>query len=342
MPAVSFPFEIARLPQQRRVLGFLVSLSAFVLLIVIVFGGVAVVDNDAIPPWLALPGFLAALLLAGVAADRIGRSGARLRQPDALTVLARDRRPPVLFLRSFRDEDVVDLTARTGRGMRRSEENLCAALRRLGPVIAIGRPLERLPEVGAARLYVTDENWQAAVRFLIRQAVATVILVGRSPGVQWEVETALEETDLARMLFFIPYVEEDRVHRSFWYDIAPLRARVLTKKVFEAMALEREQRYRLLRERVGPRVMQALPEALQRANFLDFLEDGTPRLLQTIRPSPLDTLLQASLSNARIGIHMERTLQPFLDKFRGGALGSARASGGTAGRKGGLATRGCG
>jgi len=141
----SLPFDIERLPRCRLTLGYLVSLSSTILVITIAVGGVAVVDSEVIPLWIGLPGFFGALLFAGAAGQRMSNFGKQLRQRDALTVLARDGRAPVLFLRSFADEDVVDLTSRTGKGIRRSEETLCDALRDVGPVIAIGRPGEQLP-----------------------------------------------------------------------------------------------------------------------------------------------------------------------------------------------------
>jgi hypothetical protein len=165
----------------------------------------ALLEANLVSLWVGLPGFVFLVFFAAALMSRLAVYGRRLRQPDAPSVLARDPRPPVLFLRSFRDEDIVDLTSRTGRGsMRRSEEALCTALRRVGPVIAIGRPGEHLPETGAARLYVGDHDWQKAVRHFLAQAAAVVIVVGTSPGVWWEIDAALESVDRRRLLFFFP------------------------------------------------------------------------------------------------------------------------------------------
>ena len=38
------------------------------------------------------------------------------------------------------------------------EQELAVLMGRLGPVVAIGKPGERLPELGAARLYVADDR----------------------------------------------------------------------------------------------------------------------------------------------------------------------------------------
>lgn len=177
-----FPFEIARLPKQRRLLGHVVSALGPIWILVSVLAGFAFLQQELVPLGVGLTAFAFLLFFAGALMSRLSVYGRRLRQPDAPTVLARDPRAPVLFLRSFRDEDIVDLTSRTGRGsIRRSEEALCDALRGIGPVVAIGRPGEYLPEAGAARLYVDDQDWQQAVRHFLEAAAAVVLVVGTSP-----------------------------------------------------------------------------------------------------------------------------------------------------------------
>src|SRR5574339_970358 len=178
----ALPFEIVSLPRRRLVLGLAISAFGYLAATTWVFAAIAVLGRASEPSalWgIGLVLFAASLVLSGLLAQRIDARGRRLRQRDALSVIAEDPRPPVLFLRSFDDDDVHDLTSRTGRvGLHRTEDNLCHALRRLGPVVAIGRPGERLPEVGAARLYVSDRTWQDAVRFFLEKARAVVIVMG--------------------------------------------------------------------------------------------------------------------------------------------------------------------
>ena len=43
------------------------------------------------------------------------------------------------------------------------EERLARTLRKVGPFVAVGDPTERLPLLGAARMYAADEEWQETV-----------------------------------------------------------------------------------------------------------------------------------------------------------------------------------
>lgn len=76
----------------------------------------------------------------------------------------RDRRPPVLLLRSFQD-DVLRLEPPMFKTKAREhwnfEELLTGQLWGRGPVIAIRRCGELVPPVRAARSYYTDDMWQA-------------------------------------------------------------------------------------------------------------------------------------------------------------------------------------
>ena len=66
-------------------------------------------------------------------------------------------------------------------------------LAHVGPVVAIGKPGEPLPELGAARLYVADDQWQAKVIELMGKAALVVIRLGASPGLLWEIEQSLAQ-----------------------------------------------------------------------------------------------------------------------------------------------------
>lgn len=311
MDTDKLPFEIFRLPRRRAVLGYLVSMSAYGLMMGLIFGGIAMADSDLIPGWLGMLSFVLTLLLAVITVPRLAAVGKKMRQKDALTVLAGDARDPVVYLRSFREDDVLDLSSRTGRVSAWSaEQSLCAALRKAGPVIAIGRPGERLPELGAARLYVDNSNWQKAVCYFFQEAAGVLIVVGASQGVWWEIDTALERVERRKLLFFFPFVEDEKTRRSIWHALTP-RYRFLTSRVYAALARDREARYDDFRQRIDTRI-GGLPERLGDAQFIRFDDTGRPALLETVRPAALDSLLQASLTNRKVGIHFKHTLRPYL------------------------------
>lgn len=126
---------------------------------------------------------------------------------DADDVLTRDKRPPVLYLRSFK----ADKSARKQVGtaslvaVLSEEEQLASVLGRLGPFVAIGRPGEKLPQLGAARKYVTDEQWQQTVGELMDRARLVVFRAGDSEGLAWEIEQAGRRLAPWRIIIIVPF-----------------------------------------------------------------------------------------------------------------------------------------
>lgn len=127
---------------------------------------------------------------------------------DSVASFADVREPFTLLLRAFSDDVViVDRTPSTPIGFlteNRLETWIVDALRPIGPVVAVGLPGEQLPHTGAARLYLDHEVWQERVRSLIGRARATVVVVGESEGVWWEIETALRTAAPTRLALVFP------------------------------------------------------------------------------------------------------------------------------------------
>jgi TM2 domain-containing membrane protein YozV len=150
--------------------------------------------------------YVALPLLSGfVLAARWGiagfRSGWKYDARSAEEALARDPRPPVLYLRSFEADPQMVVTGHS-RAARAAgllsyatsvspEQELAFILERVGPVIAIGKPGERLPELGAARRYVADDQWREVVHRMMRDAALVVIRAGETENLWWEIEQAL-------------------------------------------------------------------------------------------------------------------------------------------------------
>jgi hypothetical protein len=117
--------------------------------------------------------------------------GRRMRLPSLKEALDEDKRPPILFLRSFNDEDmalpkqkesrsinpqvwqhlgiaIILLVPRfirflMGRETTRLEEHLGWFFRERGPFVAIGKPGDRIITPGAARAYLGKEDWRVFV-----------------------------------------------------------------------------------------------------------------------------------------------------------------------------------
>jgi hypothetical protein len=133
----------------------------------------------------------------------------------------RDRRAPILFLRSFADDDIHVPADRIlppdrmplecpasdpkfwGR-LVRFEEVLAGALWGIGPVVAIGQPSDELPQLGAVRSYYDDASWQSNVMALMRRARLVFVIPSASRWVRWEIDTLLQLDLAGKIVFLLP------------------------------------------------------------------------------------------------------------------------------------------
>lgn len=131
-------------------------------------------------------------------------------------LLETDERSPILFLRTF-DDDQVTLPNRNWfvrlwyaeDRKRRLDHEIVEQFSRLGPVVAIGKPDTDLP-FGAARLYVSDSEWRDAVKEIASKSLGIVLVADDSPGIEWEVRTMLEDQFSSKTLFLAnPQREEE-------------------------------------------------------------------------------------------------------------------------------------
>jgi hypothetical protein len=125
---------------------------------------------------------------------------------------ATDPRPPVLFLRSFRDDAVALSPPKSGVAFRlfnyaernkSLDELLLEEGTSLGPVVALGNPTDALPPYGAARGYFQDSDWQKMVAQLIEQAIAIVICVDDTESLWWEIKFVVEHQYLEKTLILL-------------------------------------------------------------------------------------------------------------------------------------------
>jgi len=167
----------------------------------------------------ALLVFAAAALLGGtlllVGGTVLFRRGLATMQPSGDELMASDKRRPVLLLRSFADEsmNIADASlAPTGAqltwgqmsSLARMEESIADQLRPFGPLVAIGKPGEALPRLGASRNYYSDAEWQAAALALMRDALLIVVIAGVSPGLRWELEAIARAGHQSKLLVLMP------------------------------------------------------------------------------------------------------------------------------------------
>lgn len=80
---------------------------------------------------------------------------------------------------------------------------LGAALTAAGQ-IAIGKPGETPPSLGAARSYLSDDEWRAQVLEWMRRAGLVAVIAGARRWVSWELEQLTAQGRLDRLLLLFP------------------------------------------------------------------------------------------------------------------------------------------
>jgi hypothetical protein len=124
--------------------------------------------------------------------------------------MERDRRSPVLFLRSFEEEKdarTALISLSVTRFLRavfwNVEDRAVRTFREYGPVTMLNSPKRWLPGPGANMPEVGNENWPEEVWLLMRDAVLVLIAAGRTPGLLWEIGTALTISNRRKVLIIV-------------------------------------------------------------------------------------------------------------------------------------------
>jgi hypothetical protein len=195
----------------------------------------------------ALAGLAGALTVTLTAA--VVTLGRRLKSQTLESILERDKRPPVVYLRPFKtDQQRASPLAR-----KRYEQVLARPFRKVGPFVAVGDPTERLPQLGAARTYADDVEWTDTVADLTARAGVIVLQAGQSEGLGWEIEHVLGLHQPERVLVALP-VQGSRGEPT------------------------REEAYNAFRRAFGHLFPRPLPPTIGTSRVLSFEADWTPRL----------------------------------------------------------------
>ncbi|MCT7658031.1 Clp protease N-terminal domain-containing protein [Mycobacterium deserti] len=130
-----------------------------------------------------------------------------------------------LFLRSFNDDAMRFRAPNPNVGLLgvfdgltvRFEELMAFLVSSESPLVAIGKPGEPLPELGAVRTYVSDEGWQSEVEETAKRVDSIILVAGVTDGLRWEL-THLRKWGLAqKATVLLPPVDEsqawNRLHR---------------------------------------------------------------------------------------------------------------------------------
>lgn len=112
--------------------------------------------------------------------------------------------PFILYLRTFADDAKTARTLSWISGERTEEEETVDALSDIADVYAIGDPRDKKMPHGAIRVYVDDEHWKDTVFDLARRSELVVLRIGKTSNFWWEVEMALNNIPVYKLLFIVP------------------------------------------------------------------------------------------------------------------------------------------
>lgn len=182
-----------------------------------------------------------ALVLAGWVAlwlENWARRTVRLTMEEAL---ASDRRAPVVFLRSFLDDQVTlprswrplsERILQPGKKPDGLDQLVLKEGFSAGPVVALGKPGDPYPPYGAARGYFAHETWQGALKQLCLDAHCIILCVDDSEagGVWWELEHLANDELLGKTLFLIhPRFRDNAANQGFFNQIGQKAPRFASK-----------------------------------------------------------------------------------------------------------------
>jgi tetratricopeptide (TPR) repeat protein len=127
-------------------------------------------------------------------------------QISADSLLAQDKRRPILFLRSFADDERSGLFRNSETKLLdfSIESRFANLFMDFGPFIAISSPQATVPQIGAARVRLSDADWQGAVMNWMNTSNAIVVLVGTTRWVDWELSKIVETANVGKLLLFFP------------------------------------------------------------------------------------------------------------------------------------------
>jgi hypothetical protein len=156
------------------------------------------------------------LTLFSTLADLAGQHARDLEAGRIFDALKAGRKPPpfTLYLRPFaatneiQSDTIEALVRATARGPAifastslELEQQIERAARRVGPLIALGEPLEH---IGAGRIRIDEASWRSAVELLTDGAKLIILLPSSRPGTLWEVERLLNSNLIERTVVIDP------------------------------------------------------------------------------------------------------------------------------------------
>jgi uncharacterized RDD family membrane protein YckC len=126
-------------------------------------------------------------------------------EPEFRDLLSADRRPPILLLRSFVDDEKWGYQDASKAFFDFSlESRLSTYFASMGPFIAVGAPKDRLPHLGAIRTLLSDAEWQTSVTGWMKDSQLIVLLAGTTHWIDWELGKIIELGHTGKLIVLFP------------------------------------------------------------------------------------------------------------------------------------------
>jgi len=151
------------------------------------------------------------------------------KEIDIQNLLQKDKRKPVLLLRSFElDKIIKRMPFFSFNSLFRGHVNYYARAvgisfeeilskyvnKYIGPFIAIGNPKDILPSLGAKKIYCKDDNWQSIVIKYFEISDYIIVFEGITPGLLWELKYLRNNVHPSKIFIFtFPKNYEKKVER---------------------------------------------------------------------------------------------------------------------------------
>jgi hypothetical protein len=153
----------------------------------------------------------------------------------------------VVYLRSFKEDDTFDvgtkelnkanLVGNLFFSIKNTEEQLINVLNQVGTVVCIGDPREKLPLLGAKRMYFREpgDRWKTEILNMMQKSRLIVMRCGTTASLGWELEQVIKhdyrhkficlliEREGADYSVFEKLMEEKIGHQNSIYTYTPPR-----------------------------------------------------------------------------------------------------------------------
>ena len=117
----------------------------------------------------------------------------------------------MVFLRSFEDDEKLDYQRADRAWFDFSlESRLADQYGSLGPFIAVGKPGDKMPHLGAARASLSDAEWQGTVKDWMERSVLIILMIGRTHWIDWELRRVIELGYTEKVMILFPQVRRPK------------------------------------------------------------------------------------------------------------------------------------